>query len=106
LAKQKTYYKEGKKHGEGTYSWNDGSKYIHSWLDGRQREKSFTLGRMVWEHSYDKKYGFGYTFRLMGEDDIFLQKLLLLSFIFCFLLISLIFLNFFSYFSYFFLFFS
>jgi hypothetical protein len=34
-SKYEGYYKEGKKHGEGTYTWSDGSKYVGEWNENR-----------------------------------------------------------------------
>ena len=29
-------YKDGKKHGQGTYTWFDGGIYVGNWKDGRE----------------------------------------------------------------------
>ena len=34
-SKYEGHYKEGKKHGQGTYIWSDGSKYIGNWDENR-----------------------------------------------------------------------
>ena len=39
-------FKDGKKHGQGTYTWSDGSKYVGEYKDGEP-----------WNGTYDDKDG-------------------------------------------------
>ena len=32
-------YKDGEKHGKGTYTWSDGGIYVGNWKDGKEHGK-------------------------------------------------------------------
>jgi hypothetical protein len=39
-------WKDGKGHGQGTYTWASGSKYVGEWKDGkRQGQGTYTFGK-------------------------------------------------------------
>ena len=45
-------YKDGKKHGQGTYTWSDGEKYVGEYKDGKKwngtmKEKDGTIDYKV-----------------------------------------------------------
>ena len=36
-------YKDGKKHGKGSYTWSDGGIYVGNWKDGKSMVMGHTL---------------------------------------------------------------
>ncbi len=57
------WYKDGKKHGQGTNTWADGSKYLGEWKDGKKHGQGTNTwadgGKYVGDYQNDKRNGQG-----------------------------------------------
>jgi len=66
-------WKDGKENGQGTYTWSDGRKYVGECKDGKKHGKgtyTFSDGRKyVGEYKDDKKHGQG-TFTYPDGDKV------------------------------------
>ena len=65
------WYKDGKKHGQGTNTWADGSKYLGEWKDGKKHGQGTNTwadgGKYVGDYQNDKRNGQGITTWINGD---------------------------------------
>ena len=67
-------YKDGKKHGQGTYTWFDGGIYVGKWKDGKEHGHGTYTSPVGTKYVGEWKEGKPWNNTIYGKSGIIIMK--------------------------------
>ena len=67
-------YKDGKKHGQGTYTWFDGGIYVGKWKDGKKHGQGTETWSSGWKYVGEWREGKPWNITIYGKSGIIILK--------------------------------
>jgi hypothetical protein len=67
-------YKDGKKHGQGTYTWFDGGIYVGKWKDGKEHGQGTYTSHVGTKYVGEWREGKPWNITIYGKSGIIILK--------------------------------
>ena len=67
-------YKDGEKHGKGTYTWSDGGIYVGNWKDGKEHGKGTYTSPVGTKYVGEWREGKPWDITIYGKSGIIILK--------------------------------
>ena len=67
-------YKDGKKHGQGTYTWFDGGIYVGNWKDGKEHGQGTYTSPVGTKYVGEWREGKPWNVTIYGKSGIIIMK--------------------------------